>query len=118
STDARRAFPCWDEPDFKATFETTLVVPSDLMAITNTSEVSRHGLGDGRTEIRFAETMKMSTYLVAFIVGPFEATEPLDVDGVPTRVITPRGKLHLADYALECAEFCFRYLRDYYGIDY
>ena len=118
STDARRAFPCWDEPDFKATFETTLVVPSDLMAITNTSEVSRHDLGDGRTEIRFAETMKMSTYLVAFIVGPFEATEPLDVDGVPTRVITPRGKLHLADYALECAEFCFRYLRDYYGIDY
>jgi len=118
STDARRAFPCWDEPDFKATFETTLVVPSDLMAITNTAEVAREDLGDGRTEVRFAETMKMSTYLVAFIVGPFEATDPLDVDGVPTRVITPRGKLHLADYALECAAFCFRYLRDYYGIDY
>src|SRR5690606_41062703 len=41
-----------------------------------------------------------------------------DVDGVPTRVVAPRGKLHLADYALECAQFCFRYLRDYYGIPY
>ena len=118
STDARRAFPCWDEPDFKATFQTTLVVPSDLMAITNTAEESREELPDGRVAIRFAETMKMSTYLVAFVVGPFEATEALDVDGVPTRVIAPRGKLDLADYALECAEFCFRYLRDYYDIPY
>ncbi len=118
STDARRAFPCWDEPDFKATFETTLVIPSELMAVTNTAERTRTDLGDGRTEITFAETMKMSTYLVAFVVGPFEATDPVDVDGVPTRIVVPRGKLHLADYALECAQFCFRYLRDYYGIDY
>lgn len=118
STDARRAFPCWDEPDFKANFETTLVVPSDLMAITNTAEVERRDTGDGRTAIRFAETMKMSTYLVAFVVGPFEATAPIDAEGVPIRIVAPRGKLHLADYALECALFCFRYLRDYYGIDY
>lgn len=118
STDARRAFPCWDEPDFKATFQTTLVIPGDLMAITNTTETGRAPDGDGRTAVSFAETMKMSTYLVAFVIGPFEATEPRDVEGVPTRIVTPRGKLHLADYALECAEFCFRYLRDYYGIDY
>jgi puromycin-sensitive aminopeptidase len=118
STDARRAFPCWDEPDFKATFQTTLVLPADLMAITNTAEQSREELPDGRVAVRFAETMKMSTYLVAFVVGPFEATEALDVDGVPTRIVVPRGKLELADYALECAEFCFRYLRDYYGIPY
>ncbi len=118
STDARRAFPCWDEPDFKASFQTTLVVPEDQMAITNTAEVHREQLTDGRVAISFDETMKMSTYLVAFVVGPFEATEPMDVDGVPTRIIAPRGKLHLAEYALECASFCFRYLRDYYGIPY
>ena len=118
STDARRAFPAWDEPDFKATFQTTLVVPPDQAAYTNTQEVGRETLSDGRVAVAFAETMKMSTYLVAFVVGPFEATDPVDLDGVPTRVVTPRGKLHLADYALECAEFCFRYLRDYYGIDY
>ena len=118
STDARRAFPCWDEPDFKATFQTTLVIPSDLTAITNTRETGRDALADGRVAISFAETMKMSTYLVAFVVGPFEATPVMDVDGIPTRVISPRGKLHLADYALDCAQFCFRYLRDYYGIPY
>jgi len=118
STDARRAFPCWDEPDFKARFEATLVVPADSMAITNTSEVERKDESDGRVAIRFAETMKMSTYLVAFIVGPFEATDPVDVDGVPTRIVAPRGKLGLADWALECAQFCFRYLRDYYAIPY
>lgn len=118
STDARRAFPCWDEPDFKATFQTTLVIPSDLMAVTNTSEVDRRPLAGDRVEVSFAETMKMSTYLVAFVVGPFEATDPIDVDGVPTRIVAPRGRLTLADYALECAQFCFRYLRDYYGIAY
>jgi len=118
STDARRAFPCWDEPDFKATFQATLVVPPDLMAITNTRELEREELADGRVAVTFAETMRMSTYLVAFLVGPFEATDPIDVDGVPTRIVAPRGRLHLADYAMECAAFCFRYLRDYYAIDY
>lgn len=118
ATDARRAFPCWDEPDFKAVFETTLVIPDHLMAVSNTSEVDREPTGDGRVAISFAPTMKMSTYLVAFVVGPFEASDPVDVDGVPVRIVTPRGKLHLSGYAMECAEFTLRYLRDYYDIDY
>ncbi|MFO7548309.1 MAG: M1 family metallopeptidase [Acidimicrobiia bacterium] len=118
STDARRAFPCWDEPDFKAVFETTLVVPDHLFVVSNTSESGREPVGPGRVAVHFAPTMKMSTYLVAFVVGPFEATDPIDVDGVPVRVIAPRGRLHLSGYALECAEFTLRYLRDYYGIDY
>ncbi len=118
STDARRAFPCWDEPAFKAVFETTLVVPDHLMALSNTSEVSRKPAGKGKVAVEFAPTMKMSTYLVAFIVGPFEATEPIDVRGTPVRVITPRGKLHLAEFALKCAQFCQEYLADYYEIPY
>jgi puromycin-sensitive aminopeptidase len=118
STDARRAFPCWDEPDFKAVFETTLVVPDHLFVVSNTAEAGREPAGPGRVAVRFAPTMKMSTYLVAFVVGPFEATDPIDVDGVPVRVIAPRGRLHLSGYALECAEFALRYLRDYYGINY
>jgi puromycin-sensitive aminopeptidase len=68
--------------------------------------------------VTFAETMKMSTYLVAFVVGPFEATEPIDVDGVPLRVIAPKGKEHLTAFALECGEFCLRYLAEYYDIPY
>lgn len=118
ATDARRAFPCWDEPDFKAVFAVTLIVPENLLAVSNAPEVGREESGSGRVAVRFADTMVMSTYLVAFVVGPFEATEPMDVGGVPVRIITPRGKLGLSGFALDCASFAFRYLRDYYGIPY
>ncbi len=118
ATDARRAFPCFDEPDMKAVFGVTLVVPDHLTAVSNGAEVAREHLGDGRVAVTFADTMIMSTYLVAFVVGPFEASETVDVDGVPLRVFAPKGKGHLTGFALECGEFCLRYLRDYYGIPY
>jgi len=118
ATDARRAFPCWDEPDFKAVFGITLVVPGHLMAVSNSQEISRTHPGPSKVAITYADTIPMSTYLVAFVIGDFEATEPLDVDGVAVRVVAPRGKLHLTDYALQCAVFCLRYFRSYYGIPY
>lgn len=118
STDARRIFPCWDEPDFKATFKTTMVVADGLEAYSNTQEVGRTVIAEGRVEHEFAETMKMSTYLLAFIAGPFEATDPVEVRGTPIRIIVPKGNLHLTDVALENAIFCFEYLSDYYGIPY
>ena len=118
ATDARRAFPCWDEPDFKASFGVTLVVPEDLMAVSNGAEVEQAPLGDGRVAITFADTIVMSTYLVAFVVGPFEATAPIDVNGVPLRIVAPRGKMRLTGYALECSRFCLDYLATYYGIAY
>ncbi len=118
STDARRIFPCWDEPDFKATFKTTMVVADGLEAYSNGAELSRSKLDDGRVEFDFAETMKMSTYLLVFIVGPFETSEPVVVRGTPMRVIVPKGNVHLTDVALENAAFCFDYLSNYYGIPY
>ena len=74
ATEARRAFPCWDEPDLKATFGVTLVVDEGLMAISNGAEIGREPAGEGKVVVRFAKTMKMSTYLVAFIIGDLEAT--------------------------------------------
>ncbi|MGH9117155.1 MAG: M1 family metallopeptidase [Acidimicrobiales bacterium] len=118
ATFARKAFPSWDEPSFKATFAVSLVVPDDLLALSNGAEVERTPTGDGRVQVRFAETMKMSTYLVAFVVGPFDITDPVDVDGTPLRVATPRGKLHLADHALDAGAAALRYFADYYGIPY
>ena len=118
STDARRIFPCWDEPDFKATFQAIMVVAEGLEAYTNSPELERVRLDDGRVEFRFDRTMKMSSYLLAFIAGPFEATEPRVVRGTPTRIIVPRGNLHLTEIAMENAVFCFEFLSDYYGIPY
>jgi puromycin-sensitive aminopeptidase len=120
ATDARRAFPCWDEPEHKAVFSITLVVDPDLFAVSNAAELSRspHPDRSDRHIVTFAETMKMSTYLVAFIVGPFEATEPVDVDGVPLRIVFPKGKGHLTNHALEVGAFCLRHFAEYYAIPY
>ena len=120
ATDARRAFPCWDEPDLKASFAVTLVVDEGLTALSNAAEVERSPAPDrpGKAIVRFADTMVMSTYLVAFIVGPLEVTDPVDVRGVPLRVAYPRGKGHLTAYALEVGRFCLEYFADYYGIPY
>lgn len=118
STDARRAFPCFDEPDLKAVFGVTLVVPEGLLAVSNEREISREAVGSGRVRVRFADTIPMSTYLVAFVVGPLEATEPVDVDGVPLRVVHAPGKGHLAGFALEVGAFALRFFADYYGIPY
>ena len=95
STDCRRAFPCWDEPDFKAVFGITLVVAEDLLAVSNGPEIERVTRADGTVAVTFADTMVMSTYLVAFVVGPLEVTDPVDVDGTPLRIVHVPGKGHL-----------------------
>ncbi len=117
-SDARRAFPCWDEPSFKATWQVNLTVPSHLAAYSNSPETSSTDLGNGWRTVTFAPTMIMSSYLVAFVVGPFEETAPRDVDGVAMRVIYPRGKGHLAAMAEEVGAFAVRFFADYFDIPY
>ncbi len=117
STDCRRAFPCWDEPDFKAVFAITLVVEPDLMAVSNGSVVSEEE-SNGKRVVRFADTMVMSSYLVAFVVGPLEATEWHDADGIPVRIVHVPGKGDLTAFGLDVATFCLRWFQDYYGIPY
>ncbi len=118
ATDCRRAFPCFDEPEFKAVFDITLVVDPDLLAVSNGPEASRTARSDGKHVVVFKPTMVMSTYLVAFVVGPLEATEPVDVDGVPLRVVHVPGKGHLTEFALEIGAFSLRWYQRYYGIPY
>jgi len=118
ATDARRAFPCFDEPAFKATFDVTLVVAEGLAAYSNSPVLAETSLGGGLREVVFAPTMKMSTYLVAFVVGPFESTPSVDVDGVPLAVVYPQGKGHLTAFALEVGAFALRFFKAYFGVDY
>jgi aminopeptidase N len=117
-TDARRAFPCWDEPDLKAVFGVTLVVPEELTALSNGPEVEREQLGDGRVRVRFQDTMVMSTYLVAVVVGRLELTEVRDARGVPTRIACIPGKTHLAGFALDSAVHATSWFAQYYDIPY
>jgi puromycin-sensitive aminopeptidase len=117
-TDCRYAFPCWDEPDLKAVFGVSLVVDDDLCAISNGTEVERVPAGDAKVRIRFADTIPMSTYLVAFVVGPLEATEPVDVGGVPLRVVHAPGKAGLTGAATDIGAFALGWFQDYYAIAY
>jgi puromycin-sensitive aminopeptidase len=118
STDARRAFPCWDEPELKATFEVTLVVDDALAAYSNGPVVEESTEPNGKRRVRFAPTMVMSTYLVAFIVGPLEATEPVDVNGVPLRIVHPPGKADLTPFALTVGAHALTFFTEYFGIPY
>ena len=117
STDCRRAFPCWDEPEYKAVFGLTLNIADGLQAISNGPEVGRTA-GDGRTAIRFADTMIMSTYLVAFVVGRLEMSDSVDVNGSPMRLVHVPGKGHLTDFGMDVGAFCLRWFEEYYGIPY
>jgi puromycin-sensitive aminopeptidase len=119
-TDCRRAFPCWDEPDLKAVFAVTLVVADGLLAISNGRELSREPLPDrpGHVAVRFADTMVMSSYLVAFVVGPLEATPWIDAAGVPMRIVHVPGKGHLTGVGLDVGAYCLAWFQDYYGIPY
>lgn len=119
ATDARRAFPCWDEPAFKAVFRLTLVIEEDLTAISNTRVLSEDRIpGTSKKAVRFAPTMRMSTYLVAFVVGRLEATEAVQMDGTPIRIWCVPGKTRLARFAQEIAAFSLRFFQGYYGIPY
>jgi puromycin-sensitive aminopeptidase len=119
STDARRAFPCWDEPAFKAVYQVTLVIDEKLTAISNARVIDETVLpGTGKKTVSFADSIKMSTYLVAFIVGEFEATEPVTADGVSLRVLAVPGKKKLADFAVAIGKASLEHFSLYYGIPY
>jgi puromycin-sensitive aminopeptidase len=118
TTDARRAFPCFDEPSFKATFDITLVAPDGLNAYSNTEVVRDESLPDGRREVTFAPTMCMSTYLVAFVIGEFVQTPVVDVDGVPLAVVCRPSNAHLTDFAVDVGAFSLRFFADYFDLPY
>jgi len=118
ATHARRAFPCLDEPDAKAVFSVTLDVPEDLLAVSNGPVVEEEPLPGGRRRVRFADTMPMSTYLVAFVVGPLVATEPVLAGGTPLRVVHVPGREALTGFALQAAAHALDFFADWFGLPY
>ncbi len=116
ATDARRAYPSFDEPAYKATFDITAVAPKGMVAISNQKVVSDTADGDKHT-VRFATTPKMSSYLAALVVGDFEYIEG-EQDGIPIRVWATPGKKEMGKFALESAQHILAYYDHYFGIKY
>ena len=118
-SDARRAFPCFDEPKFKAIFEIQLVIDKNLTAISNSPIVSEKDADNGKKLVSFAPSIKMSSYLVCYVVGEFESSEMVKAkSGAEIRIWSVPGKKHLTPFAMRWAKFSLDYFADYFGIDY
>ena len=118
STDARRAFPSFDEPAFKATFDISLIVDKGDTAISNGPIVSdTPGPGDDKHTLKFLTTPKMSTYLVAFLVGDFQCSSG-EQDGVAIRTCSTPDKVALTTYGVDVAKYVLHYYNTYFGIPY
>ncbi|XP_038060244.1 glutamyl aminopeptidase-like isoform X2 [Patiria miniata] len=120
-TDARRAFPCFDEPNLKANYTTTLVHPeAPYIALSNMNNVSttEYPLNTSLWQTEFATSVKMSTYLACFIVCDFQYKEKLLDTGVPFRVYAPPYQIDQVDYALEVGVNVTNYFEDYFDLAY
>ncbi|KAF6203069.1 hypothetical protein GE061_003482 [Apolygus lucorum] len=116
-TDARKCFPCWDEPAIKAVFEMTLSAPKDAVALSNMPCISEECDGD-RKICKFAPSPVMSTYLVAIVVGDYDYVEGRSDDGVLVRVYTPPGVKEQGEFALYVSTKILPYYKDYFRIAY
>ena len=118
-TDARDAFPCFDEPSYKTPWQLTLKVGEPNVALSNTAVASKTTVGK-QAIYTFAQTKPLPSYLLAFAVGPFEFVDA-GVAGrnrVPVRIVTPKGKANEAKYAAEVTATILSRLEDYFGMPF
>jgi len=117
NSDARRFIPSWDEPFFKATYDMRVTVPTGQMAIGNMPVAKSRDLPGGKTEVTFATSPKMSTYLLFFGLGEFDRATA-KVGDVEMGVITKKGDLAKADFALKSSGPLLTWFNDYFGAPY
>jgi len=118
ATDARRAFVCADEPEAKARFRASLIVPKDLTALSNMPAVKTTAVPSKKKKIVYAVTPVMSTYLLCFVVADLECVQTKDERGVPIRVWTTPGKKEQGRFALDVAKHALSYFAKWFDIPY
>jgi alanyl aminopeptidase len=120
TTDARRAFPCFDQPNFKTPWQVTLHIRKEHKAVSNTPQVSEAEEAGGMKRVVFAPTKPLPSYLVAFAVGSFEMVDggTAGENHVPVRIVTPKGKSYQARYAAEVTATILERLEKYFGVPY
>ncbi|KAL2150396.1 hypothetical protein VTH82DRAFT_6959 [Thermothelomyces myriococcoides] len=121
--DARRAFPCFDEPNLKATFDFSIEIPEDQVALSNMPVKEETSVGEGKKLVSFERTPVMSTYLLAWAVGDFEYVEAFtdrEYNGkkLPVRVYTTRGLKEQGRWALQHAPKIIDFFSEQFGADY
>lgn len=118
--DARRVFPCFDEPGFKVPWQLNMVVRSTDKALTNTRQLRETDIGGGMKRVEFAPTQPLPSYLIAWAVGPFDIVDAGKSarSGTPVRVVTPRGQQAQAAWAGSCSAELLSLLEEYFGINY
>jgi puromycin-sensitive aminopeptidase len=118
SIDARRAFPCWDEPSVKATFAVTLIIDQGLTALSNMPETITKFAKGGKKMVKFDTTPIMSTYLLAWVVGEFDYVQAFTKSGVSMRIFAPPGRADQCQFALDCGIRCLEYYDEFFQIPY
>jgi aminopeptidase N len=118
---ARKMFPGWDEPAFKAKFTLSVLLPDkfkDYLAVSNTKIAQRSPAGPNVTKITFEQTPAMSSYLAVLTVGKLERTDPTSVAGVEVAVVTPIGRKEQGSYAVEVTAKTLPYYNEYFDVSY
>jgi len=115
--DARRIFPCWDEPAFKATFSLTATVPANFLAIGNMPVTREEAISASERRVSFAPTPNMSSYLFVFTAGELERVTA-NAGGVTVGVVTTQGKSEQGRFALDNAVKLLGFYNDYFGTLY
>ncbi len=116
-SDARRIFPGWDEPAFKATFDLTVTVPERFMAVSNMPVAREEATPNGRKRVSFERTPKMSTYLFVLVAGELERLTG-EAEGITIGVVTTRGKSANGRYAIDQTADLLKYFNDYFAAKY